>query len=635
MSSKRPNIVELHCEKMLVGIVGLFLVAVAVWQIVFVQIQVKVGSERVALPALQEKLERKEGDLSRKLDPSGASPLDIPEAKQVSAAAIFEAERVRAVAPANALVATEPSFGKLLTGGSVSNSQWFYDPKFPPPRMEAVVVSTDAFDMAAIGDETLSANREFFTPFVSPATADVTWATPWVVVDLASMRAELSKEDRTQRPAREALPRPWFKDTLFIVDLVFERQQKDSGGNWQAPTVVGSVPGQESWRPAVESPSSNASTRDTVFANLADFDMQLDVLQPQLFPMKKNNFQAPALDSAPIDPLLAAAEQARRSAERKCKSVAAELAKLEEQLKAAGGPLAPPPGEGGKSGGTGAGGGGLPGGGGGFGGGMGGGGGGLNKRDVVTGADEGAKDLRIRLTRRVDQKGKELRKLNDAYLAKYPAAPKGDSSANDLASKNLKTLPEIVAWTHDFGVRAGATYRYRATMKVYNPFFTRKILLVPDQENLSKSLAVSSLSSDWGEEIEIPLPTTFFMTRGTAREGIGGRRLSIELFRFSDGELRSTAEDVVPGDIVGKSSVQRDDQTDFSTPWYLVDIFDDEGTDKNGGVVALFGRRDESGAIHRETRTVAGDIDSQKYRDLKQAVAMPAPKPDLPKNPKT
>ncbi len=636
MSTKKPTYFEVHCEKILVAIASLLLVSVTVWQLVFLQIDVKVGSESVGLVDLEKKLEKKERDVSQKLDPSAPLQIEIPEQKRLPSAEIFQRERAIGVAPKSSLPPNEPSFSGLLAGGSLSNNQWFYEPNFVAGKMGGVNITADAVDLSQLSEEDLK--LEFFNQFLPPKSSDVVWATPWIVVDLASMRKEFTLSTLAPPPAKEAIPKPWLNDSLYVLDLVFERRERLEDNSWSTPIVINPVPRQESWRPAIESKDSNASTRDTVFLNLSEFDMQMDVFQPSIFPMKGKNFIEPSINSSinsegstPVDETPEDAE--RKALEKKIAKASSTLERFQSELKKAGGRLEPPAGgdsakdESNK--GSSKGGGGF-----GFGG-----GGNMKKGDPGTGdsaEEQAVKELRIRLTKKVDQATKSFETLSSEFSKKYPAAIE---DKKDLAkkpnepSKTFKDVSEIVAWTHDFDVLEGKTYQYRTTVKIYNPFFTRKILLVSEQQPLSSGLAISSATSEWGEEVTIPSATSFFLTRGAARDGIGGRRLSIDLFRYSRGLLRSTSEDLALGDPVGKVVGAKDDATDFSTLWYVADIFDDVGSDINGGILAVFQRRTNNGELVQEIRSLT-DKDSEIYKEFKKQLSQTQPKKVDPKTPK-
>lgn len=633
MSTKKPTFFEVHCEKILVAILSLFLVSITVWQLVFLQIDVKVGSESVGLVELEKKLEKKDREVSQKLDPTNPLQIEIPEQKKLPSSEIFQRERVVGLAPQSTLPLNEPSFSGLLVGGSISNNQWFYEPNFVAAKMGGVSITSDAVDLSQLSAEDLK--LEFLNQFLPPKSSDVVWATPWIVVDLASMRNEFTRSNSAPPPAKEAIPKPWVNDSLYVLDLVFERRERLENNDWSEPRVINPVPMQESWRSAIESKDSNASTRDTVFLNLSDFDMQMEVFQPSIFPMKGKNFIEPSINSEGSKPIDETPEDADRKAfEKKIAKAFSTLERLQSELKKAGGRLEPP--AGGNSANNESNKGKSKGGGGGFGFG---GGGSMKKGDPGTGdsaEEQAVKELRIRLTKKVDQATKSFEILSSEFSKKYPEAIE---DKKDLAKKpnetpkTFKDVSEIVAWTHDFDVREGSTYQYRTTIKIYNPFFTRKILLVPEQQPLSSGLAVSSATSEWGEEVTIPSATSFFLTRGSARDGIGGRRLSIDLFRYSSGVVRSTSEDLALGDPVGKVVGAKDDAIDFSTLWYVADIFDDAGIDTNGGILAVFQRRTNTGELIQEIRSLT-DKDSEIYKEFKKQLPETQPKKVDPKTPK-
>ena len=635
MSTKKPTFLEVHCEKILVAIFSLLLVSAIVWQLLFLQIGVKVGSESVGLVDLEQKLDKKEREVSQKLEPTAPLQIEIPEQKKIQSSEIFQRERVIGLAPKSSLPPNQPSFSGLLEGGSISNNQWFYEPKFVAGKMGGVSITSDAVDLSQLSAEDLK--LEFFNQFLPPKSSDVVWATPWIVVDLASMRKEFTRSNLVPPPVKEAIPKPWVNDSLYVLDLVFERRERLGNKSWSDSKVIiiNPVPMQESWRPAIESKDSNASTRDTVFLNLSDFDMQMDVFQPSIFPMKGKNFIEPSIHANESEPIDATPEELDRKAfEKKNAKALSTLERLQIELKKAGGRLEPP--AGGDSGSNGSDKSKSKGGGGGFGFG---GGGNMKKGDAGNGdsaEDQADKELRIRLTKKVDQATKAFESLSSEFAKKYPAAieEKKELAKNPTqTSKTFKDVSEILAWTHDFDVQEGSTYQYRTTVKIYNPFFTRKILLVPEQQRLSSGLAVSSTTSEWGEEVTIPSATSFFLTRGSARDGIGGRRISIDLFRYSSGVLRSTSEDLKLGDPVGSVVGAKDAAIDFSTLWYVADIFDDAGSDVTGGILAVFQRRTNTGELAQEIRSLS-DKDSEIYKEFKKQLPEAQPKKVDPKTPK-
>ena len=358
----------------------------------------------------------------------------------------------------------------------------------------------------------------------------------------------------------------------------------------------------------------------------------MSVLQPEMLPTKNQSFPPESFsDQTEKDSQLSKAEQEKKLAEKKLNSVVSQLNRIEENLKIAGGPLYPSKGSGGGSdkddadgkkekGGKGNG--------------FGMGGGGSVKKGAPTGSEtQAAKDTRISLTKKRDQKKKEFDKLKSEFEVQFPESIQDSKNlAKQEPKLQLVDLSVVNVWAHDLEAVAGNTYRYRATVKIYNPFFTRENLLVAAQTKLSKGLVISSATSEWGNEVTLPSATSFFFTRGSARDGIGGRRISIALFRNSSGVQNLSSEDLKLGDPVGGVHGEKESTVDFSTNWYLADIFDDAGSDKNGGIIAVFQQRTNAGEVLQEFRSIEGD--SENFMKFKAQLPEAQPKKVDPKTPK-
>ena len=633
MSVKRPNTLEMHCEKILVLFAGILCVGVLVWQFLFYGIEVKIGNSTVSLAQLNEKLSKADSSVTAKLDPAGNSPLEIPTQKRVgNDSDIFREKLSSDVTPSLPLPANEPSFGTLLLGKAIENEQVFYSPVFVAAQMKEAILSIDALDLSAIDKELESENVEFFSKYKAPATTDIIWVSPCAEINLAALRLELERNDLKQTPPIEPIPTQWFDPAPFILDVVFERQQKASGNTWGAVTIVKPVPGQGAWREMIETGKGGQGIRDTVFSELASYAAQMSVLQPEMLPTKNQSFPPESFsDPTETDTDFTKADQEKKTAEKKLNSVVLQLERIEENLKKAGGPLYPQKGSGGGSDTDDADGKKEKGGGGN---GFGMGGGGSVKKGAPTGADtQASKDTRISLTKKRDQKKKEFDKLKSEFEVQFPESIQDSKNlAKQEPKLQLVDLSVVNVWAHDLEAVAGNTYRYRATVKIYNPFFTRENLLVAAQTKLSKGLVLSSATSEWGNEVTLPSATSFFFTRGSAREGIGGRRISIALFRNSSGVQNLSSEDLKLGDPVGSVVGTKDEAIDFSTNWYLADIFDDAGSDKNGGIIAVFQQRTSSGEVLQEIRSIEGD--SENFMKFKAQLPATQPKKVSAKTPK-
>lgn len=130
----------------------------------------------------------------------------------------------------------------------------------------------------------------------------------------------------------------------------------------------------------------------------------------------------------------------------------------------------------------------------------------------------------------------------------------------------------------------------------------------------------------------IPLTTSFFLTRGSSRDGIGGRRITVDYFRYFNGELRSTSEDLSVGDHVGRVVESRDGSVDFSTPWYLVDIFDDAGSDQNAGILLYWNSEQVVERFSKKSDRLPTRI--QKFTKILRSNSAAAPKKIAVQSPK-
>lgn len=223
----------MHCEKILVLFAGILCVGVLVWQFLFNGIEVKVGNSTVSLAQLQEKLLKADSSVTAKLDPAGNSPLEIPTQKRVgNDSDIFREKLSSDVTTSLPLPANEPSFGSLLLGKAIENEQVFYNPVFAAAQMKEAILSIDALDLSAIDKELESENVEFFSKYKAPATTDIIWVSPCAEINLAALRLELERNDLKQTPPIESIPNQWFDPAPFILDVVFERQQKAAGNTW-------------------------------------------------------------------------------------------------------------------------------------------------------------------------------------------------------------------------------------------------------------------------------------------------------------------------------------------------------------------------------------------------------------------
>ncbi len=631
MANKNLSAFEQNCEKILVGVAGATLAGVLVWQLVFAPTNVSTGSKTQSISEATAEVSKQREALNRKLN-STTLEFELPVPKGEKGHAEFKRRLAADVSPSSTVANNQPALGGLLAKGEVQGEEWFHEPRFAALSMSGVVVTTDALTPDAIGEDQLKSDPELATRFPKDAPLDITWATPFATIDLAAMREQLFKSDRAADPARSPIPVDWFKSSLFIVDVSFERQTKQADGSWSEPTVVAPIPGQETWRTDIL--TGDANLRETVFENLKDYSAQLAVLQPDFLATKGGHFVPPTEQDATAKgaPVPVGVDKEKATEQRALETKRRALDRLTAQLEKAGGPLDPkdaaaPGGSGGFGGPAGGGGqGGDSGGGGGLGGGGGGlgGGGGMKGRNSGSAAgadDEASRNLRVRLTKNLRRAEKALAQDEATFAKKYPAEVVGAKPKEVAKAVEFSTLESVLSWTHDLEVEPGSTYRYRTTAKIFNPFFSRKLGLIQGQQQLAEAFCISSVTSPWGNEVEIPFDVRFFVLRALGKESDkAGRRATIELYRYIDGELRRQSDSFGRGDQVGRIDAAKGSPVNFSTPWFVVDVFEDlaiqtEGAKSAGprkSVAVILQRFDSNGVVVKEIRLVDDDSSSKE-----------------------
>jgi hypothetical protein len=139
----------------------------------------------------------------------------------------------------------------------------------------------------------------------------------------------------------------------------------------------------------------------------------------------------------------------------------------------------------------------------------------------------------------------------------------------------------LVVWGHDIEVKAGETYRYRAVVRTYNPFFTNGGVLVDSQKNLGDPFTMGTAVAQWGEPFKVTPPIAFFVIDAVPGEGrLGMGAATVEIYRYYDGERRRERVSVQPGEMIGAGKSR--EGIDFDTGFYLVDVLADPATDRGG-----------------------------------------------------
>ena len=243
--------------------------------------------------------------------------------------------------------------------------------------------------------------------------------------------------------------------------------------------------------------------------------------------------------------------------------------------------------------------------------------------------DQKNKKIRLRLTRDLHKVQARIRRLEQDLSIPVPDAVV-DNEVQDEQDNG-----KIVIWGHDLFVEPGETYRYRVTLKLYNPFFAKKRSLTQEQEHLAESFTLSSDPSDWSEPITVEPRLQVFITSATApgqrRGAIGGLGLgqvTAEVYKYFDGRQWMGTFKVQPGEHIGARQMKRPGdgqppvEVDFSTGLYVLDIVVDidasRSDARNSGLAAtvlLQNTRDARKIEFRDPRTDGSDARRWDLRD--------------------
>ncbi len=143
-------------------------------------------------------------------------------------------------------------------------------------------------------------------------------------------------------------------------------------------------------------------------------------------------------------------------------------------------------------------------------------------------------------------------------------------------------------------IESGQEYRYRLSIKVYNPVFAKKLHLPDDQHDRADQITLTSAESPWTEPVLADEWLKLFVVNASPdrqqnqQRILGGLRLGdarADVFRFQHGRWWHASFTIEPGDRIGgmRSLRINGDESldvDFNTDWFLLDIIDDIDADR-------------------------------------------------------
>lgn len=581
MKNKGISFFEQNVEKFVLAGAGIVFVSVLAWQLF--PNSVKLDGQDVAFSEIDGRIQEKAQLLDAKLK-QPAEPLRKQlEGRLADAAPGFAGRLGEGVAPGSTLPSIQPRLASVLQSDGIAAGVAYHVPQFPAVAMRSTIQIDDTLDPSVLVQHESLKDR-----FAPGAPLDISWTVPSAVLDLKKMRAEL-ESDRDGA----AIPRLWYRDALYLVDVTFERERQLADGSWGDRRTVDILPGGPTFRDRYEA-SPDAALRDVVWTTLDDQSAQRAVIQPDFLATKRGNFSAGLL--------LAASEEGDVGEDPAIRRLRKDVAKrqvefdrISADLKELGGPLEEQSREDrkreeerkkreeernrGGSGGGGSGGASRPGGGlggGGLGGGMSG-----RRNESSASNDEATKERRIRMTKRLADLERGLKSRQDELSRLLEAQGlAAAASTAAAASSDMMAADELVVWGHDIGVESGNRYRYRAVVRAYNPFFTNAGVLIEDQKELGAPFTIGTTVSEWSAPFEVTPPIAFFVVDAVPGEGrLGVGQATVEIYRYFDGERRRERVTLQPGDSIAAAGR---DGVDYETGYFVIDVVPDPIRDRGG-----------------------------------------------------
>ncbi|MEY3026307.1 MAG: hypothetical protein RLZZ238_1204 [Planctomycetota bacterium] len=623
MKNKGIPFIEQHIEKFVLGATGVVFFSVVAWQVLGSHNDVTLDGREVRPSEIDDALARRTETLRQRLDAPAPSLSEKLEGRLAPQSSSYAAKLGTDIGPAGTLPAIEPRLAAALQSDGAMSGKPFHVPQFAGLAMRPALQLSDTLDETAV-----EKNEELKSLLSSGSGSnDVTWVVPSAVLDVAQVRQELASGK-----SGAVIPPFWYQNSVFVIDIEFERERRLSDGGWGEREIVMPLPGQFSFRPEIAK-GADAGLRDSAFNYLSDMASQRAILQPEFFPTKGSKFNAGLVledrdegEARSEDPEQARLQDEIRRLRKDVTRFTVDVTRLKEDLDAIGGPLEDTTKEdkereerrrrdeernrGGNSGGGGLG---KPGGG------LGGAAGGMGEGRRRPG-DEANKERRIKLTKTLKEKERRLTAAQDALAKKQEEAGVAATQASepaDAGTTNLDKAESIIVWAHDLGVAPGEQYRYRAVAKVYNPFFTYGSLLVSDQKKLAEDFTIATPVSDWSDPYRVTPPVEFFVVDAQAGEGrLGTGQATVEVYRYVDGQRRVERFVVQPGDLI-RGRADRSG-ADFGTGFYLVDVFADPSIERGANerrAVSVAVVQNASGDRY-EIRVPRSDAADGRRRDL-------------------
>jgi hypothetical protein len=589
MKLKGINIIERHVEKAFFLLVTLVFAGVVVWQFALGGNAVSVGGQQdVPVDKAYEQIARiAEQKLAQmeQAEPDNRVPTAAPDAvSEIRAALAYSGPDASLPIPLGPRIA---GLGSGSGGGDLPVDRLIAVAPVEIPRPD----SARAGEYAAALDPLVVAVTpalEAYVPAQQPF--DLRAVSIAARFDSAGLLEALRTDPDGERGPMRAIPEPWWRGRIEILDVEIERREVMADGARSGGALVRPAPGR-------------FTLRDRLSADLAIDDMPSivadarqnakDIVQPAFWNVIAGEPWAP--------PSAEAQEGGDEAAEiarllRALEGVRAEIARAEAALGGgtrgaidifdpASGVLAQ-----GVSGG--------------------GGGGGRGGGDGGPSAEQLEQDRRQRQRAAIEARLADRRAEETDLIAQLQAlGVDPDVGRAGAAREALPDLPariadaeELTIWGHDLEVEGGRSYEYRVRVLVNNPLFGFANNLAEESRAAASEPVLASEWSAWTSPVTVDQNLYWFATRasegGRQAVGVVAPTTTVEVYRFYYGYWRRDEARVRIGDPIGASI----DLAERELPIFTIERPD------GGGAPFVAGRELISESLHTATGALLLDV---------------------------
>jgi uncharacterized membrane protein YgcG len=511
------------------------------WGAFGTSIEVKVGKRTVTTATVDAELESLAKKISPKQSNTVAAPIEIV-APSPPLGEEFNRRAIESVSPNQHLV-----FPSLDMTASLNKGQEVFAElvMYATPEISSPVDVRTRQWFGTIRESEIDNNEDLLDEVDGPP-----YDTTWIQVD-ATFNIDAAVEAfRASSDGLQSVPDRWYDGGADIFDIQIERQRLVQG-IWSDSAVIGILPGHLQYRERAENGSIDSSEKDKIIHDLRG-GLQAEITRPAFYLCKNNLPSEEDFDPATWDDTVKDMTE-KGMLQKKLDIQVKKITKQEKLIETIRKRLSD---ENGSSGGGGSMGGGGP---------MGGGGG---------GGRSGGNNKRARLQKQLNSAEAKLTTLR---LKKQELEEEIDAiGSSDEGEEEVVLSGEIRVWGHDMTTTPGETYRYRMSVQLANPFFGHKPSLYPEQKVLAEKVTITSLTSEWSEEIEVLNSIQWFVVNARKSgesmnpDALDSGFVTVEFFEFSNGVWGQNTFNVQVGQRIG--IVGEDDK---SVDWFVLDIIED------------------------------------------------------------